>query len=76
MDNREVTYSYSRDYMGRSVKFLAASLALRTKIKNKKQKERISISEITNQYFRKFFMEFNNSPYLGYKNKQVHNEPT
>ena len=62
--------------MVRSGKGLTTSLTLRTKKPNKKQKSRISITGITNQYFRKFLRKFNNSPYLGYKKKQVHNEPT
>ena len=59
-----------------SGKGMTASLVLRTKIPNKKQRVRISITDITNQDFRKFLKEFNNSTYLGLKNKQVHNEPT
>ena len=47
-----------------------------TKSINKKQKARISITDITNQYFRKLLREFNNSPCIAYKIKQVHNEPT
>ena len=43
-------------------------------IKNKKAS--FSITEITNQYFSKFLKTFNNSPYLCYKSKQVHNEST
>ena len=34
------------------------------------------MTDITNQYFRKLLKEFNNSPYLGYKKKQFHSEPT
>ena len=34
------------------------------------------MTDIINQYFRKLLKEFNNSPYLGYKKKNVHNEPT
>ena len=55
---------------------MTTSLALRTKIPNKKQKARIAITDITNHDFRKFHEAFNNSPYLGYRKKQVHNEPT
>ena len=43
---------------------------------NKKQKARFSITKITNEDFSKLLKKFNNSPYLGYKSKQVHNEPT
>ena len=49
---------------------------LRTKRSNKKQKSRFAINDITNQDFRKLLRKFNNSPYLGLKSKQVHNEPT
>ena len=59
-----------------SGKGLTTSPTLRTKSPNNKQKARTSITEITNQDFRKFLKEFKNSPYLGYKNKQVHNQPT
>ena len=52
------------------------SLALRIKMPNKKQKSMISITEITNQDFRKLIKEFRNSPYLGYNRKHVHNELT
>ena len=37
---------------------------------------RFAITDITKQYFRKFLKRFKNSPYLGYKSKQVHNEST
>ena len=50
-------------------------LALRTKISNKKQKAGFDITDISNQDFRKFLKRFNNSPYICYKSKQVHNEP-
>ena len=62
--------------MGIPGKGLTTSLALRTKTPNNKQKARISIIDITYQDFRKLIREFKNSPYLGYKKKQVHNEPT
>ena len=55
---------------------LTPSLDLRTKIQNKKQKEFFSITDINKQDFRKLLKKFENSPYLGYKIKQVHNEPT
>ena len=72
MDKREAKSSESRDYMGRPGKGMNTSLTLRTKNPNNKQKARFYITEITNQDFRKF----NNSPYIGYKSKQVNNEPT
>ena len=62
--------------MGRPDKGLTSSLDLRNKSSKKKQKERFYITEITNEDFSKFLKKFNNSPYLGYKIKQVHNEPT
>ena len=55
---------------------LTISISIRTKIPNRKQKARFAITEITNQGFRQFLKEFNNSPYLGYKIKQVYNEQT
>ena len=51
------------------------SLAIRKKSPNKKQMARFSITNIKNQDLRKFLKKFKNSPYLGYKRKQVHNEP-
>ena len=76
LDKRGVASSESRDYMVRSGKGLTTSLTLRTKRPNKKQKARTAITDITNQYFRKLIKYFSNFPYLGYKEKQVHNEPT
>ena len=73
---KEVTSSESRYYMRRSGTGLTNYPDLRTKSPNNKQKARISIAEITNQYFRKLLNYFKNSPYLGYKNKQVNDEPT
>ena len=75
MYNREATSSGSRNYMGRSGKGLTTSLTLRTIIPNNKQKSRTAVNDITNQYLRNLLREFNNSPYLGYRKKQVHNEP-
>ena len=62
--------------MVRSGEGMNTSLALRTKIPDKKQKARIDITDITHNDIRKFLEAFNNSPYLGYRKKQVHNEPT
>ena len=62
--------------MERPGKGLTTSLALRTKSPNNKQKERFPITDITNQNFKNFLKMFKNSYYLGYKSKQVHNEPT
>ena len=62
--------------MGVPGKGLTTSLALRTKSSNKKKRARFSITSITNQDFRKLLTKFKNSPYLSYKSKQVHNEPT
>ena len=54
---------------------LATSLDLITKRSNKKQKARFLISDITKQNFSKLLKNVDNSPYLGYKSKQVNNEP-
>ena len=51
-------------------------LNLRTKIPNKKQKERNAITDLNNQYFRNLLKKFDNLPYPGYKRKQVNNKPT
>ena len=59
-----------------SGKYLTTSLNFSNKSPNKKQKSRTAINDITNQYCRKLLKQFNNSPYLGYKKKQIHNEPT
>ena len=54
---------------------VTTSLDLRTKSPKNKQRARFSITDINKQDFRKLFKKFENSPYLGYKSKQVHNEP-
>ena len=51
-------------------------LGISTKSPNEKQKARFSITVIAENYFRKCLKKFDNSPYLGYKIKQVHSEPT
>ena len=48
-------------------KMMTTSLALKTKIPNKKQKARFPITDITKQVFRKFHQGFNNPPYICYK---------
>ena len=62
--------------MVRPIKGLTTHLDLLTKRSNNKQKERLSITDINKQDFRIFLKKFESSPYLGYKNKKVHNEPT
>ena len=59
-----------------SGKGMTTYMIIRTKSQNKKQQVRISITYINNQNFSKLLKEFNNSPYVGYKNKQDHDEPT
>ena len=76
MYTMEVTYSESRDYVGRSGKRVTTSLTLNLKKPNQEQKARTSNIAITNQDFREFLKKFKNLPYLGYKKKQVINEPT
>ena len=76
MDKRELTSSESRDYMWIPGKDLTTSLSIRTKIPNKKQNARFTITDINNQDLRKLIDKFKNPPYLGYNSKQVHNEPT
>ena len=49
------------------------SLYIRNKRSNKKKKARFAITDITKQDLRKFLKNFKNSPYLGYKSKQVRN---
>ena len=60
--------------MGIPGKGLTTSMDLRTK-SSKIKKVMFDITDITNQDFRKFLKKFNNSPYLGYKSKNIHNEP-
>ena len=55
--------------MGRSGNGMTTYPPLRTKNPNKKQTLRVSINDITTKYFRNFLNKFNNSPYLGCKNK-------
>ena len=61
--------------MGRPGKGMTTSLVLITK-KTKNKKARFSITDITKQDLRKLLRKFESSPYLFYKSKQVHNEPT
>ena len=44
--------------------------------KSKQEKARFAIPDITKQDLREFLKKCNNPPYLGYKSKHVHNEPT
>ena len=76
MDKSEVTSSELKYYTGIPGKGLTTFIDLSTKSPNKKQKARFSITDIPKQDFRKLLKKFENSPYLGYKSKQVHNEPT
>ena len=62
--------------MGRPSKGLTTSTYRRNKSPNKKQKAMFAITDITNQELRKFHKKFKNSPYLGYRSKQVQNVPT
>ena len=62
--------------MGRSGKGLTDSLDLSAKRTNKKQKARITITDITNQDFSNLLKEFRNFPYLVYKKKHICNGPT
>ena len=57
-------------------KGMNTSLVLCIKRSNKKQKASFYITDITNQDFRQLLKNFDNSLYVGYKSKQVHNEPT
>ena len=61
--------------MGGLGKWMNTSLDLSTKSSNKEQKSRFAITDITNQDFRKLLRKLNNPPCLGYKTKQVHNDP-
>ena len=62
--------------MGRSFKGVNTSLNLSTKSPNKNQKASTAIAYFTNQDLRNFLKDINNSPYLGYKKKQVCNKLT
>ena len=53
LENREFNYSELRDYMGRPGKGLTNSLTFSTEILDKKKNARTSITDITNQDFRK-----------------------
>ena len=76
MDKREVTSQESNYCMGRPGKGPTNTLDINTKSLNNKQKEAFAITDINKQDIRKFLKKFENSHYLGYKSKQVHNEPT
>ena len=76
MYKREVTSSESRDYMVIPGKGVNTSLYIRTKGTNKKQNSGFVVTDVTNHNFRKSLKNFMNSPHLGFKSKQFHNEPT
>ena len=76
MYKREVTSSESRDYMVIPGKGVNTSLYIRTKGKNKKENSGFVVTDVTNHNFRKSLKNFMNSPHLGFKSKQFHNEPT
>ena len=76
LDKMEVNSSESRDSMCISGKWLTTYMTLRTKSPNNKQKAGTAVNDIANQSFRNLLKDFNNSPYLGYKKKQVSNERT
>ena len=59
-----------------SVKGLTTSLTPKTGSPNKKQKARIAITDITNQYFRTLLREFKTFTLSRFKNKWVYNVPT
>ena len=67
---------HNQDNIREKGKGLTASMSLRTKITNKKQKSKFAISDNSNQDFREFLKKLNISPYLGYNSKQVHSKPT
>ena len=62
--------------MGIPGRGLTTSLDIIIKRSNNKQNEKFYITDITKHDFRNFLKKFKNSPYLGYKIKQFHNEPT
>ena len=55
---------------------MTSSLDPSTQRSNNKQNSRFAITDFTNQDSMEFLKKFNNSPYLGYNSKHVHNEPT
>ena len=69
LDNKDFTSSESKGYVVIPGKTLIASLDLRNKGPNKKQKARFFMTDITNQDFSKLLKNFKNSPYLGHNSK-------
>ena len=76
LDKRGFTSSESKGCTVGPGNGLTKSMSLSTKIPNKKQKESFPITNINKQDFGSLIKKFYNSPYLGYKSIQVHNEPT
>ena len=74
LDKREVTSSESMNYMVKTGKETTNYLYIKTKIANKKQRAKFSITDITKQVFRKFLKKFDKLPYIGYNRKRFHNE--
>ena len=62
--------------MGSSVKGMTTYLTLSPRrIPNKKQYKRTANTDIVTQYFTKVLEYFKDLPYLGYRKRQVKNEP-
>ena len=77
LDKRKFTSSGLSNYVGKSVKGLAAYITLRTRrSSNKKQKSSTSNIDFFPQYFMNILEEFKGMPYLGYRKVQVKNDPT
>ena len=77
MDNMEVTFSGSRNYVGRTVKGLNNSLTLRIRRRsNKKQKSNTDNTGVVTKNNMKLHEEVKDLPYLLYRKRQVKNEPT
>ena len=77
LEKKELKYLESRYYLVRSGEGLTTSLTIMTRSKsNNKEKSRTSNNDVVPQYFMKLLDEFKDLTHLGYRKKQVKNEPT
>ena len=77
LDNMRITYSESKDNLGRSGKGLITSMCLNSKARSKKYKRAsYSIRNFSKKDFPKIIREFDKLPYKSYDRKRPNHEPT
>ena len=77
MENMRITYSYPKDYLGRSGKGLITSLGIKTNVRSKKYKNaRYAITNVSMKDISKIIKDFEKLPYKGYVRKRPKHETT